>query len=366
MINPGEKLEKDKFYIIGQGLAGSVLAMMMIEEGLDITIIDDGHLSSSSAIAAGMWNPVMFKKLTESWMARDFIHAADEVYVNLEKRLAASFYHPLDLVRIFTDIRSSNEWDERSVHPELASFLLNTQDQDVARQFIQPYGHGVVGQAGWMDIPLFLKHAKAYFLKKDRLIIQPFTDDDLNELTAIKSNVIIYCIGWKSLSQAAFNWVPLIPNKGEVLTIRSESLDINRLINFGKFLIPLGNHEFRLGATYDLNQPDVSISQEAKLEMLNQLREVFDHDVEVVDHQSGYRPTVPDRKPVIGFHPENNQLAIFNGFGSKGVMLIPYFAAQFVKLITSKEKLLKDVDVRRYWNKPAGTYDTLLEGFLDV
>ena len=363
MNDNSNSLDKKKYFIIGQGLAGSVLALLMIDAEMDVTVLDDGHLSSSSMVAAGMWNPVTFKKLNESWLASQVVPMADNIYSRLEEKFNTSFYHPTELVRIFADAHTSNDWDERSVHPELSSFLSDDQDEVVAQQIHQPYGHGVVHHAGWMDVPGFVQCVKSFLLEQKKLIVEKVTEERILALSADENCIIIYCTGWKSLVQYGFDWLPMIPNKGEVLTIKSENLQVKRMMNFGKFLIPLGNNLFRLGATYELSQTDLRPTDAGKSELLNQLCDVYPEPVDVMHHQVGYRPTMPDRRPVLGFHPENPKYAIFNGFGSKGVMLIPFFADHFIQVLQGENVLMKDVDVKRYWNKVIPSVLPLIAGF---
>ena len=72
-----------------------------------------------------------------------------------------------------------------------------------------------------------------------------------------------------------------------------------------------------------------------------------------MEHKAGVRPTVSDRRPLIGLHPENKQLAVFNGMGTKGVMIAPYFADQLVNLLLNNKSLSEEVDITRFWNKEA-------------
>jgi glycine oxidase len=353
--------KSQRYVIVGQGLAGSILGLLMDLDGFDVTLIDNDYKSSSSIVAAGMWNPVSFKKLNESWMASQQLDVAFEIYPKLEELLGAKFFHPQELVRIFPDNRAGNEWDERSVHPELSRYLTDKQDTEIASQCKQPFGHGVVKDAGWLDTLVFLSAAKNYFLNKSKLQLREFSIED--ELTEIANGaIVIYCIGWKTLFHHSFPWVPLVPNKGEVLTFRNEHLQLNRMVNFGKFIIPLGKNTFRLGATYALNEPNPLPTAEGRNEMVNQFKEFFSHEPEIIDHKSGYRPTLLDRKPILGFHPENNQIGVFNGFGSKGVMLIPFFAKHFIDHLNGSN-LMRDVNVVRFINRPTKTYESLITNF---
>ena len=87
------------------------------------------------------------------------------------------------------------------------------------------------------------------------------------------------------------------------------------------------------------------------MELLQALSKVYDQEVKVIDHQTGFRPTTHDRKPVLGFHPEYPQLGVFNGFGSRGVLLIPYFAQHIQAHIELQSNLNNEVNLMRYWKK---------------
>lgn len=342
-------LQEKKIYVIGQGIAGSVLAFLLHRKGYTVQIIDDGHLTSSSKIAAGMWNPVSFKRMSQSWIADDLLPVANDVYREMEAELNASFYHPIDLVKIFPDNGTANSWDEHSVSAEIGHYLSSEQDEQVKNQFTQPFGHGVVKNSGWLDMPSLLEAASHYFKKKEMLTVSSFTKSDIIEITKREPEaLIVFATGTNSISLFSDS-VDIIPNKGEVLTIESEELQLSRIVNFGKFLIPLGNKQFRLGATYDWKKTEAVPTEHGKLSILSQFSNHYKKEVKLVNHVAGYRPTTKDRRPVLGLHPDNKQLAFFNGFGSKGVMLIPFFAKHFIDYLDGITPLMKEVNVLRYF-----------------
>ena len=345
-----------KFVIVGQGLAGTVLAFLLSEEGFDVCIIDNGHASSSSMVAAGMWNPVSFKKLNRSWIADELLPAAYAFYPKLEAALDESFFHPTDLVRIFPDTRAANEWDERSVHPELSAYLTSDQDDSINHYFAQPHGHGVITQAGWLNIPKMILSARKYFSEKNMIVEKELDQNDIDNARS-ENATVIFCNGWKRTFDKRFDWLDIIPNKGELLTVHCGDLHLEHMVNFGKFLIPLGEEKYRLGATYELYQDDVTPSAAAKANLMSDFQAFYSGDVEILDHKAGYRPTVPDRKPLIGFHPQDAHVGIFNGFGSKGVMLVPFFAQHFIRHLSFAEPLMKDVDIARYWKRHNSSFE---------
>jgi glycine/D-amino acid oxidase-like deaminating enzyme len=72
-------------------------------------------------------------------------------------------------------------------------------------------------------------------------------------------------------------------------------------------------------------------------------------DFELVQQKTGIRPATQDRRPFVGFHSEK-EAGIFNGFGSKGVSLMPYFAKQWTDEILGKSTVHPEVSIRRFYH----------------
>ncbi|MDZ4822434.1 MAG: FAD-dependent oxidoreductase [Flavobacteriales bacterium] len=329
------------YTIIGQGLAGTVLAFLLHKKGKAVKIIDDGHRSSCSMIAAGMWNPVSFKRMIPGWKVQEFLPAAQDLYEEMENVLGEKFFHPQELMRIFPDQAAANLWDERSDSPLLSSYLSDKRNDAAAQQFHQPFGHGIVVGSGWLDVKKLLLRAREFFISEDILVEERYEFKQTEGHT-------IFCTGSLNHENPFFRHLPLRPNKGQLLTIKSDELNVDIMVNFGKFLLPLGGGKFLLGSTYEFDDPVEAPTDSAKEEMLESLGEVFPGRVETLYHMAGYRPTTIDRRPMLGRHPEFSHLGIFNGFGSKGVLLIPYCAHHFIGFLEGKNQLDCEMDIRRF------------------
>jgi glycine/D-amino acid oxidase-like deaminating enzyme len=70
---------------------------------------------------------------------------------------------------------------------------------------------------------------------------------------------------------------------------------------------------------------------------------------ELLGQKTGIRPATQDRRPFIGFRPDL-QAGIFNGFGSKGVSLSPYFAKQWTNEILGKSSVHPEASIRRFYH----------------
>ncbi|MFM7233007.1 MAG: NAD(P)/FAD-dependent oxidoreductase [Flavobacteriales bacterium] len=332
--------------VIGQGLAGSVLALLLMNRGYKVHVYDNGYRTSSSIIAAGMWNPLSFVNLKRSWLAHELLPALEKTYPLLESMLGTSFFHPKRLLRVFPDAGAANRWEEKSDHPETAPFMEQEILSDTGYHFRQPFGHGVVRGAGWLDLPQFMQAARTYFEERNS-----FTQAEIDSIQITnwlqEGDWVFQCTGWKPMADSFWKDVPIHTNKGQVLTMRIDGLNEDYMCNFGKFTIPLGNSMFRVGSTYEHGALD-SLPSAVADEIIEDVKRSVKHAFTIEDHKAGFRPTTIDRQPVLGMHDEHARLGIFNGFGSRGVMLVPFFANQLIEHLIYGTSLIKEVDWRRF------------------
>ena len=143
--------------------------------------------------------------------------------------------------------------------------------------------------------------------------------------------------------------MPIRGLKGETLTIKTRwKTDV--ILNRGVYIVPGSvSGEFRVGSTYNVNDHSPGSSEEGRAELEARLGELMVNPYEVVGQNWGIRPTAPDRRPILGRHSEFGQLVIFNGLGTKGVSLAPYFSGLLYRWLEMGDPLPKEVDVTRYY-----------------
>jgi glycine/D-amino acid oxidase-like deaminating enzyme len=112
--------------------------------------------------------------------------------------------------------------------------------------------------------------------------------------------------------------------------------------------IPNPTSLYWVGATNAWTFADDLPTEANKELIVNELREILNCPFDVIAHQAAVRPTVRDRRPFVGWHPKMSVLGIFNGFGTKGASLIPFFAEQFVDSLLMQKPLEKDVNINRF------------------
>ncbi|MGA0155429.1 MAG: NAD(P)/FAD-dependent oxidoreductase, partial [Flavobacteriaceae bacterium] len=159
---------------------------------------------------------------------------------------------------------------------------------------------------------------------------------------------VIFAEGFGLKQNPFFNFLPLQGSKGELLTIYAPELDLQPVLKSTVFIIPLGDHYYRVGATYDNHRLNNLPTEEARSYLLERLRKFLKVDFEVVSHVAGVRPSVSDRKPLVGRHPQHAQLSVLNGFGSRGVMIAPFAAQALYRNLFEGVALDLELDIRRF------------------
>ncbi len=352
--------KKYTYIIVGQGIAGTVLSQTLLTEGKSVLLIDEGMEQSTSAIAAGLYNPVVFKRLVKSWMADALIPCMDVFYVTAEQLLKERFYHKKQIVKLFADVAEKEFWIKKS-QEEVGSYLSVPTTTGFLNELVEtPFGSAEVAQAGSLDMRRFLEAFRNYFLQQDCLLEEKFdfknlsfSEDGVN-YKSIRADKIIFCEGYKALNNPYFKWLPFKLTKGELITIQlntGQKIPTDKVINKGVFILPLGNDRYKVGATYEWEDLAPGPTEKGKLYLIEKLQKVIQVPFEIIAHEAGIRPTVQDRRPFIGLHPDHPALAIFNGMGTKGVMLAPYFAQRFVDFLNNKTDLLWEIDCKRFVKK---------------
>jgi glycine oxidase len=209
-------------------------------------------------------------------------------------------------------------------------------------------------KAGNLNVLEFLSQTRNILETRGNLLSEAFDFDALRYRDEIsykdlRSKRIIFTEGYLIKNNPFFNYIPLKPAKGEVLTVKCERLELGSdILNKNMFVLPTANSTFKTGATYDWSDLNDSITEKGKKELQEKLDKLITTDREIVLQEAGVRPSVIDRRPVMGKHPQHSNILVFNGMGTKGVMLAPYFAKQLADHLLKGTAINPEVDVQRF------------------
>jgi glycine/D-amino acid oxidase-like deaminating enzyme len=160
---------------------------------------------------------------------------------------------------------------------------------------------------------------------------------------------IIFCEGSKVIKNPWFKNLPFQPVKGEILTLKIKTNKLPKaIINRGIWIVPYGKNVYKAGSSYNWDDTTVGPTDEVKARLVESLTSFLKVPFEIIDHQTGVRPATTDQHPIIGRHHKDKNIYIFNGFGSKGVLFIPYYAKQLCGHLLFRRKLDAAVDIKRF------------------
>lgn len=345
---------KVEFVIVGQGLAGTLLAFEMLRNNIDFRILSSPVKSKASLVAAGMVNPLVFKRLTQSWMVGDLLPVMRTTYSELENLLGERFYFEKDILKPLSEDEKLL-WQKKQINPDIAKYIVSIDAVSNVMHISKAAGYGRVSGSGYLNMNTFLNLSDKYFRKKNLVIDSTFNFNQLNpadnsyKIENVTADKIVFCEGHHVGGNSFFPYIKMSPTKGEILLIHAPYLSEEFILNKKVFVLPVGNQRFKVGSTYDWKDLSETITENGKASIVERLDNLISVDYIIEEHYAGIRPTVSDRRPILGIHPEHKNISIFNGLGTKGVMLAPYFVKEMIRVLTTDNYFpLKEVRLDRF------------------
>lgn len=338
--------------IIGGGLSGICLGHTFEDNNVKFKILDAG-VNHSSKIAAGMINPMVFRKMIKTWKGDDLIPFLTNFYPSIEKKVGAKFFFPRKIRRVFSTLDEKNNWEQRLEDDEYKDYVYPYKESDPTPDYaVNEFGSGWVKSPGYIDAKTFVKENQRYFADQNLMITESFKFENFDPSKGIykgeKYTHFIFSEGYQGIKNPYFNYLPFVLTKGEVLSIKNETIRKDEILNRKCFILPAQDGTFKLGSTFEWNTTDTSPTDGAKEQLLNQYNKLITDPATIVYHEAGIRPTIADRRPLIGVHPEIENLYIFNGMGTKGYMLAPFFAEEFYQYLKGNADINPEANIKRY------------------
>lgn len=333
----------ERVLVIGAGLAGIAVSERLLERGIDFQILNSVNRPSSTEAATGMFNPIVFKRINLSWMVDELIPELRSFYDSIGKRLGKGYLEPIEFSKCIPSDDYAHLWNKRASQEEYEKYISAVRNN-----------LGDIHHAGILDCSTMMADYQAYLNTESKVINSDF---DSRDLTFQKDGITlkgefydhaIFCEGAYAEQNPFWNWLPFKLCKGEMIVIKTELEVCSTVLNNVLNIIPMGNCLYKLSSTYGWEDMTWESTNEAKLELTQAFKEVFDVPFEVVKTLAGIRPTVADRRPFLGRHPNHESISLFNGLGTKGVMLAPYFSKHLIEHLVDGNSLMPDVNIVRH------------------
>lgn len=337
--------------IIGGGLAGSTLAFRAYQNKLTFDWISSSQIPSASSASYGLLNPVNIRNASVVWNANQLIESAKKLYSEISDFVGQSIYKSTSILHTIHSDEEFNFWRQQIETTNLFQFsdgeMYTSSSQLKSTRFVK-IDHGLVLDTTSMMI-LIQKKLNEYFQTKDFNFSDIFISTDFIEYQSNKYKKVIFCEGKHGATNPYFSYLPFNPCKGEILEVALNE-PIEYAIHSNKMLVPnlLGNYFF--GSTYSWNDEDFSNTESGIHELEKSLSELVQSDsYSIIQTKAGVRPTVSDRRPLLGWHTEFPNVGILNGLGTKGTMYVAEMSQEIIaSLFDSNFKFNSHWDIHRF------------------
>lgn len=357
-----------KFLIIGQGLAGTLAGYRLEKAGYEVHYVDAPGQTAASEVAAGIVNPITGRRFVKSWRIDELLPVARELYAALEAELGVRLWYDQPLVRTLYNRGDRNDWEVRSADAGYVEYMDDEPDTGRIPALTEPvFAYAGVRHAARVDVAALVTAYRKKLVAEGRFRAEIFAYDQLPALLGadagaadgLRSNDattydhVICCEGWRAAQNPWFAYLPHSGNKGEVLIIKTTAPVLDRMFKHRVFLVPLADDTYWIGATSENRFTDDSPTPGNASYLADRLAEVLTGtDYEIIGHRAAVRPTVKDRRMLLGEHPEVKGLWIFNGLGTKGASLAPLGSHWLTDRLLAEKDIPEEVDIRRF-NSPA-------------
>lgn len=344
---------KVDYIIVGSGLAGILFCEVLRKYNKSFVVIDDNS-QKSSVVAGGLYNPVILKRFSSVWKSNEQLEIAMPIYKALESYLNVKLDYKIPVYRLFNSAEEQNNWFNACDKPNLSSFLKPEINNYYNKSINSSYGFGEVLNTGRIDTNTMISEFKSKLLKENRFLESTF---DYNKLihseeeisyNEINAKQIVFAEGFGLKQNPFFNYLPLNGTKGELLIIHAPGLNINFVLKSSVFLIPLGEDQYIVGATYEWEDKTNTVTQTAREELITKLDSFINCKYSLINQVAAIRPTVKDRRPLVGQHQKYRNLYVLNGLGTRGVMIAPYVANKLFQFIENGKPLDLEIDINRF------------------
>lgn len=341
------------YIIIGQGLAGSLLAWELIQRDKKVIVVDNNK-ENASLVAAGLINPVTGMRFVKSTGVDQYLPFALNYYQQLSRYFQQTFYVENKMLRVLRTDKELTACKKRLLQSDYQKYLSK----------ILPF-HPLVNDSlkileqkktGYLLTQPLLKALKAYFISINAYVKTECHYDDIqltpnSQWQNYQVKKIIFCEGHFGMNNPWFSWLPFQPVKGEIITASSSEKIIGNILNYGQWFIPLDSHQFRTGTTFDRECLNTTPTSSAKESLLKSLKHIYPslNPEQIVNQQAGIRPATLDKNPFIGSHPSHPQLVFFNGFGAKGSLQIPLNCHNLAEHLINNQPIPPTSHIVRYY-----------------
>jgi glycine oxidase len=313
--------EFDRVRIIGQGLTGSLLALILKDRGIPFVVQDVFLPGSATEVAPGIVNPLAGRNFRPPEKVEELLQSVQAGMELIERRLGESIWKPTPILRMFAEPTQIDRFTRGLDKFGNAEFVEERYPENTFDYLNDVFGSFLTRGGGWANLPRLKILTREWLAREGCLDEEPW---DPAASTYPKEEALCFCEGWQVANNPHWKFIPHNPAKGEMLIVRfEEGLPRDRIYNQSCWVQPIEADLWRVGATYSWSKFNSEPSLEGAKDLQERLQLLTPVPFHVVDQVGGVRPIVEDYHPVLGRHPERKNWFILNAMGSKGVLQAP-------------------------------------------
>ncbi|RFN59699.1 NAD(P)/FAD-dependent oxidoreductase [Marixanthomonas ophiurae] len=342
------------YIIVGLGIAGISFCETLQKHNKSFMVYDTG-INHSTVVSGGVFNPVVLKRFTAVWNGSIFLEKAIPFYKTVSEKLQVQLLENTPIYRILNNIEEQNDWmvasDKKVLSPFLSTEIIKNENKSIKA----PHGFGKVLECGKINPSKLISAYRNYLQNTNQLITETFEYEQLQLKTdsvsykTISANKIVFSEGASAVKNPYFPTDNFVGNKGEYLLIKAPKLQSEGILKGSLFIIPQGDDIYKVGATYSRDDFSKHATEEARKTITSKLEKMISCDYEIIDQIAGVRPTVKDRKPLLGTL-EHENLLFFNGLGTRGILMAPLLSQWLYDFSENNNNLPSEVNIGRFKN----------------
>ncbi|MCS6999909.1 MAG: FAD-dependent oxidoreductase [Bacteroidota bacterium] len=336
--------------IIGCGIAGATLADSLLRRGATVVVFDS-PLRAAVTRHAGAISPVAGLRfgILEQW--EQWWKAAEHFYAQFDAIREIPCY------RLLYRSDELGFWERKRPLLEQSNIAYEASlPSDVASVLVPPAATVYFTHAARINATRVLENVQRQLRKAECYCCATIHPEhirllaDRSEIMGYYCRHVVVCDGpWMAINKW-FSWVPRMFARGQRIwgvVETTQRLAPVWLSIRGKSLM-LEANRFIFGSTYDWSLVEPVATADSVEYLCNELRKILRCAFSVQGTWAGVRPITADLHPVIGEHPECSRWWVFNGLGSRGLLIAPLLAEKLASAILEGYPIPKQFDVRRF------------------
>lgn len=356
------------YCILGAGIAGLSIADALNEKGYSVCVIEKSEIAAgASGTPGGLVNPATGRRGTKIWKA-------EKCYTAIKKNL--------DKVSDFSDkpFFQQNGVLRPALHKKMAGkmweqFERESWEEDwcqwKSEEEIKAMHPGIKCVDGGLWLPMGLTVDVGAYLKA---LAKYLTEEGIKIITKSNANIeqgdnywelqldnqivlssdLIFATGYETMHSKYWKHLPLHPIKGQVALFEAPEnlLDFDHSISGLGYIARLDDsNRFVQGSTYDHDFDDLNPNEDGLEYLRGRMRRTLpelEGKAKLMEQWAGVRASTPNYKPILGRHPKFNNLHVFTGLGSKGLMYGKFLADHYVDHLVNNTGLYPSISIDRF------------------